>query len=125
MWPGCDSRTRRHMWVEFVVGSRPCSERFSPRSLVPTLTPTPLSQTIFSPPNSSSIWIIVKHFIMSLWLGRASTLRAIEVSIEVTDQKFGCVCVARFLISDQTRKFGLSTRLIAKGKLATVKRFEC
>ena len=27
-WPGFDSRTRRHMWVEFVVGSRPCSERF-------------------------------------------------------------------------------------------------
>ena len=25
MWPGFDSRTRRHMWVEFVVGSRPCS----------------------------------------------------------------------------------------------------
>ena len=30
MWPGFDSRTRRHMWVEFVVGSLLCSERFSP-----------------------------------------------------------------------------------------------
>ena len=30
MWPGFDSRTRRHMWVEFVVSSRPCSEGFSP-----------------------------------------------------------------------------------------------
>ena len=28
MWPGFDSQTRRHMWVESVVGSRPCSERF-------------------------------------------------------------------------------------------------
>ena len=28
MWPGFESRTRRHMWVEFIVGSRPCSERF-------------------------------------------------------------------------------------------------
>ena len=28
MWPGFDSRC--HMWVEFVVGSRPCSEGFSP-----------------------------------------------------------------------------------------------
>ena len=28
MWPGFDFRSRRHMWVEFVVGSRPCSERF-------------------------------------------------------------------------------------------------
>ena len=30
LWPGFDSRTRRHMWVEFVIGSRPCSEGFSP-----------------------------------------------------------------------------------------------
>ena len=28
MWLGFDSRTRRHMWVEFIVGSRPSSERF-------------------------------------------------------------------------------------------------
>ena len=28
MCPGFDSRTRRHMWIEFVVGSLPCSERF-------------------------------------------------------------------------------------------------
>ena len=28
MWPRFDSRTRRHMWVEFVVGFRPCSEVF-------------------------------------------------------------------------------------------------
>ena len=34
MWPGFDSRTRRHMWVEFVVGSRPCSERFFSGTLV-------------------------------------------------------------------------------------------
>ena len=34
MWPGFDSRTRRHMWVEFVVGSRSCSEGFSPGSPV-------------------------------------------------------------------------------------------
>ena len=28
MWPGFKSRHRRYMWVEFVVGSLPCSERF-------------------------------------------------------------------------------------------------
>ena len=28
MWPGFKSRRRRHMWVEFVVGSLLCSERF-------------------------------------------------------------------------------------------------
>ena len=31
MWPGLKSRRRRHMWVEFVVGSLPCSERFFSR----------------------------------------------------------------------------------------------
>ena len=31
MWPGFDSRTRRHMWVEFVVSSPPCTERFFSR----------------------------------------------------------------------------------------------
>ena len=28
IWPGFDSRSRRHMGVDFVFGSRPCSERF-------------------------------------------------------------------------------------------------
>ena len=28
MWPGFDSGSRCRMLVEFVVGSRPCSERF-------------------------------------------------------------------------------------------------
>ena len=28
VWPGFDSPTRHYMRVEFVVGSRPCSERF-------------------------------------------------------------------------------------------------
>ena len=27
-WPGFNSRRRRHMWVEIVVGSLPCSKRF-------------------------------------------------------------------------------------------------
>ena len=30
MWPGFDSRSRCHMWVEFVVAFRPCSEGFPP-----------------------------------------------------------------------------------------------
>ena len=28
MWPGFDSRTRRHMWLEFVVGSLLAPKRF-------------------------------------------------------------------------------------------------
>ena len=34
LWPRFNSRIWHHMWVEFVVGSRPCSEGFSPGSLV-------------------------------------------------------------------------------------------
>ena len=55
MWPRFNSRTRRHMWVEFVAGSLPCSEGFSPGSLVflPPQKPT------F--PNSNSTWIEDPH----------------------------------------------------------------
>ena len=42
MCPGFDSRTRRHTWVEFVVGSRPCSEVFS------------LGSPVFFPPQKST-----------------------------------------------------------------------
>ena len=50
MCPRFDSRTRRHMWVEFVVGSRPCSEGFSPG--FPVFLP-PQKPTLL---NSNSIW---------------------------------------------------------------------
>ena len=48
VWPGFDSRSRRHMWV--VVGSRPCSEGFYPGTPVflPPQKPTFL--------NSNSTW---------------------------------------------------------------------
>ena len=63
MCPGFDSRTRRHMWVEFVVGSLPCFERF-----FSGYSGFPLSSKNqhFQIPIRSGI---VKHFIMSLWLG--------------------------------------------------------
>ena len=47
LWLGFDFRTRRHMWVEFVVGSCPCSEGFSPVFLPPQ------KSTLL---NSNSIW---------------------------------------------------------------------
>ena len=48
MWPGFKSRRLRHMWVEFVVGSLLCSERFSPGTPV---FPSPQKPTF---PNSNS-----------------------------------------------------------------------
>ena len=47
MWPGIDSRTRRHMWVKFVVGSHPCSEGFSPCSPVSPATKVNTSKYLF------------------------------------------------------------------------------
>ena len=50
MWPGFDSRTWCHMWVEFVVGSRPCSEGF----FLGTPVFLPSQKPTF--PNSNSTW---------------------------------------------------------------------
>ena len=44
---GFDSRTQRHMRVEFVVGSRPCSEGFSPGSPVFLSSKTNISKFQF------------------------------------------------------------------------------
>ena len=50
MWPGFDSRTRRHMRVEFVVGSLLCSERFFSRfSSFPLSSKTNISKFQFDP----------------------------------------------------------------------------
>ena len=67
MWPGFDSRTRRHMWVEFVVGYCPCSEGFSPCSPVflPPQKPTFL--------NSNSTWKARSPFLElfgALWVNK-------------------------------------------------------
>ena len=54
MWPGFDSRTRRHMWVEFVVCSLLCSERFLTRySGFPLSAKTNISKFQFDPECSS------------------------------------------------------------------------
>ena len=53
MWPGLDCLTRRHMWVEFVVGSRLCTERFFfGYSGFPLSSKTNISKCL----NSNSIW---------------------------------------------------------------------
>ena len=69
MWPGFHSRRRHHIWVEFVVGSLLCSERFSsgysafplsstrPNNLVPrALFPGFGGGKKPTFPNSNSIW---------------------------------------------------------------------
>ena len=74
---GFDSRTRRHTWVEFVVGSFLAPRGFSPG--IPVFR-SPQKPT-FS--NSKLLPIIVKHFTgMSLWS------RLITQALPVFDIKF-------------------------------------
>ena len=71
MWPGFDSRTQRQMWVEFVVGSRPCSERFfSGYSGFPLSSKTNISKfqlTLKSPERAKPIkYVFIYLFIYNI-----------------------------------------------------------
>ena len=60
-----DSRTRRHMWIEFVVGSRPCFDGFSPGSpiFLPPQKPTFLNFNSIG--NSRATGLSVEHCCVS------------------------------------------------------------
>ena len=64
MWPGFNSRTRRHMWVEFVVGSCPCSKGFSPGS--PVFLP-PQKPTFLNSNSTSNARSPLKRAPAALW----------------------------------------------------------
>ena len=73
MWPGFKSRRRRHMWVEFVAGSLPCSERFfSGYSGFPLYEKPTLS-------NSSSCWNARKRFNEFLELLNAPWVNKLQI----------------------------------------------
>ena len=77
--PGFDSRTKRHMWVELVVGSRPCSESFSPGSPVflPSQKPTFLNCNSIG--NSRATGLSVEHCCVSPSLNKVD----LNVSLNV------------------------------------------
>ena len=73
MWPGFKSRRRRHMSVEFVVGSLPCSERyFSGYSGFPLSSKTNISKFQFDQESGrrrTTLWmcylqIVIFYFII-------------------------------------------------------------
>ena len=89
MWPRFKSRRRRHMWVEFVVGSLPCSERFFPGySGFPLSLKTNIFKFHFDQESGrrrTTMWMcylqIVIYFIfnMSAWSGkRGQRCRSLE-----------------------------------------------
>ena len=76
MWPGFKSRRRRHVWVEFVVGFLPCSERFfSGYSGFPLSSKTNISKFQFDQESGrrrTTMWMfylqIVIYFILFIYL---------------------------------------------------------
>ena len=68
MWPGFKSRRRRHMWVEFVVGSLLAPRGFSPGTPV---FPSPQKPTL---PNSNSIWNARRSLNEFIWVKKQFTI---------------------------------------------------
>ena len=72
MWPGFKSRRRRHMWVEFVVGSLLCSERFFSRySGFPLSSKTNISKFHFDQESGrrrTTLWMCYLQIIIYLFI---------------------------------------------------------
>ena len=85
MCPGFDSRTRRHMWAEFVVGSLPCSERFYPG------TPVFLSPQKPTFPNSNSIWNCQALYHEPLARVIAQALPVFDIKFAITFYIYNCL----------------------------------
>ena len=72
MWPTFNSRRRRHMWVEFVVGSLLCSERFFSRySSFPLSSKTNISKFQFDQESSrrrTTMWMCYLQIVIYFYL---------------------------------------------------------
>ena len=72
MWPWFISRRRCHMWVEFVVGSRLCSERFSSEySGLPLSSKTNISKFQFDQESGrrrTTLWMCYLQIIIIYYL---------------------------------------------------------
>ena len=72
MRPGFKSRRRRHMWVEFVVGSLPCSERFfSGYSGIPLSSKTNISNFQFDQKSGirrTTLWMCYLQIVIYLFI---------------------------------------------------------
>ena len=70
VWSGFKSWRRRHMWVEFVVGSLPCSERFfSGYSGFPLSSKTNISKFLFDQESGrrrTTLWMCYLQVIICL-----------------------------------------------------------
>ena len=90
MWPGFKSRRRRHMWVEFVVGSLPCSERFfSGSSGFPLSTKTHISKFQFdheSGRRRTTLWMCYLKIIIYLFILLQGMTRTVLLHCPISDE---------------------------------------
>ena len=72
MWPAFKSRRRRYMWVEFVVGSLPCCERFfSGYSGFPLSSKTNISKFQFDQESGrlrTTMWMCYLQIVIYLFI---------------------------------------------------------
>ena len=83
--PGSIPGPGRHMWVEFVVGSRPCSEGFSPGSpgspvFLPPQKPTSLNSNSIG--NSRTTALSVLHCCVAPSLNKVDLILILDKSME-------------------------------------------
>ena len=99
MWPGFKSRRRRHMWVEFVVGSLLCSERFfSGYSGFPLSSETSISKFQFDQESGrrrTTLWMSYLQIIIYLFIylfngiyGEAPPERGIFFRLQVYEREW-------------------------------------
>ena len=71
-WPGFKSRRRHHVWVEFVVGSLPCSEKFfSGYSGFPLSSKTNISKFQFDQESGrrrTTMWMYYLQIVIYLYI---------------------------------------------------------
>ena len=128
MWPGFKSRRRRHMWVEFVVGSLLCSERFfSGYSGFPLSSKTNISKFQFNQESGrrrTTLWMCYLHIVIYLFInynqvGCVNKLYDVNAwqPLKATSQqtavsRFSLVC--QLLTTKQKLIFKISRTLQAK-----------
>ena len=95
MWPGFKSRRRRHMWVEFVVGSLLCSERFfSGYSRFPLSSKTNISKFQFDQESGRrrpTMWMYYLQIVIYLFIYLLFILKCVlRLSCVVHGPIYGC-----------------------------------
>ena len=108
IWPRFDSRTRCHMWVEFVVSSRPCYVGFSPGTRVFLPSPKPAFPNYYSTwkqwTKNHSVDVPLKftfivYLFIYLYFQEVAEIVRLTSSNVWSDRKDGVLCLQSFLLN--------------------------